>query len=482
MSILTTGGTAGRRTLTVVIAVVAVALLAVGGTLLPVQSATFRSSPPPLVGRTSTTCTPAVEPGAKANLAVAAIRQAPGREGRVSAAQVGGGAVDVRLTEQGRGQLLPGPAQPTIVQSEGVMATAAGAMMFSRANSGSLTGLMAAPCGPPSTEHWFVGVGATDDFRTDLVLTNPDEGQAEVDLRFYGRTGLVVVPGSPGLVIEGRSSRTVSLRALVEAQGPLTVAVRASVGRVSAMALGRRSDGLDPRGADWQPSSVPPATSLVIPAVPESAGRRSLTVVNPGRERAEVAVELLGIEGPFAPAGAEAMVVAPESSATVDLAAGLAGQAGNVRLTSTRPVTAAVESLSSEDDEEPDLAVQPAVAPVNRAGIVPLAIVAGLDAEFTLGNGGPAEVNVSFEVVSYAGASLRQDDIVIVPGGSATRRLTSPAPAFLVVRAPSGSAVYGGVNYTGSLGGAAGLTSVPVTSPDRAGLAPQATFDPSLGQ
>ena len=205
-------------------------------------------------------------------------------------------------------------------------------------------------------------------------------------------------------------------------------------------------------------------------------------VVNPGTERAEVAVELLGIEGPFAPAGAEALVVPPESTATVDLAAGLAGQAGNVRLTSTLPVTAAVQSVSAVPDEEPDLAVQPAVAPVNRAGIVPLAIVGGLDAEFTLGNAGTAAANVSFEVFSYAGASLRRDDIVIIPGGSATRRLTSPAPAFLVVRAPIGSAVYGGVNYTGSVGGAAGLTSVPITSPDRAGPAPQATFDPSLGQ
>lgn len=482
MSILTTGGSPGRRAVTVMVALIAVALVAVGGTLLPAQPGTFRSSPLPIVGRTSTTCTPAAEPGARANLAVAAIRQAPGREGRISATQVGGGAVALRLTEQGTAQLLPGPAQPVILQGEGVMATAAGAMMFSRATSGSLTGLMAAPCGAPNTEHWFVGVGASDDFRTDLVLTNADEGQAEVDLRFYGRTGLVVVPGSPGLVIEGRSSRTVSLRALVEDEGPLTVAVRASVGRVSAMALDRRSAGLQPRGADWQPSSVPPATSLVIPAVPEGSGRRTLTVANPGRERAEVAVELLGIEGPFAPTGAEALVVPPESSATVDLAAGLARQAGNVRLSSTRPVTAAVESLSSVADEAPDLAVQPAVAPVNRAGIVPLAIVAGLDGEFTLGNAGPAEVNVSFEVFSYTGASLRQDDIVIIPGGSATRRLTSPAPAFLVVRAPSGSAVYGGVNYTGSVGGAAGLATVPITSPDRAGLTPQARFDPSLGQ
>ena len=94
-------------------------------------------------------------------------------------------------------------------------------MMFSQARSGSLSGLMAAPCTPPNTEHWFVGVGASADYRTELVLTNPDDGQAEVDLRFYGRNGIVVVPGSPGLIIDGRTSRTVSLQSLVNVEGPL---------------------------------------------------------------------------------------------------------------------------------------------------------------------------------------------------------------------------------------------------------------------
>jgi hypothetical protein len=476
------GASPGRRAVTLAVAVVVLVLLAVGGTFLPAQPATFRSSPLPVVGRTSLTCTPAVFPGARGYLAAAALRQAPGRTGTLTGTQVGGAALGLRLSEQGRATLLPGPAQPTILQGEGVMATAASAMMFSRATSGSLTGLMAAPCGVPDTDHWFVGVGASQDNRTDLVLTNPDEGEAEVDLRFYGRTGLVVVPGSPGLVIEGRSSRTVSLDSLVEVEGPLTVAVRAGRGRVAAMALDRRSDDLRPRGADWQPSSVAPTSEVVIPGVPEGAGRRELVVVNPGSERAEVAVELLGIEGPFVPVGAEGLVVAPESTTTVDLTAGLGGLAGNVRIRSTRPVTAAVHALSAESGDEPDLAVSPAGRPINRAGIVPLATVDGLDSEFTLSNAGPAPATVSYEVFDYAGRSLRTDDITIIPGGSATRRLTSPAPSYLVVRAPAGSSVYGALSYTGTIGGAAGLATMPITSPDQAATAPQVRFDPSLGR
>ena len=63
---------------------------------------------------------------------------------------------------------------------------------------GPEVGLKAAPCLAPATSHWFSGLGATDADRTDLILSNPDDAQAQVDLRFYGRSGRVAVPGSPG--------------------------------------------------------------------------------------------------------------------------------------------------------------------------------------------------------------------------------------------------------------------------------------------
>jgi hypothetical protein len=145
-------------------------------------------------------------------------------------------------------------------------------------------------------------------------------------------------------------------------------------------------------------------------------------------------------------------------------------------------VTAAIHALSAEAGDEPDLAVSSAGRPINRAGIVPLATVDGLDSEFTLSNAGSAQATVTYEVFDYAGRSLRTDDITIIPGGSATRRLTSPAPSYLVVRAPAGSSVYGALSYTGSIGGAAGLATMPITSPDQAATAPQVRFDPSLGR
>lgn len=482
MSTVGRTGWEGRRWLTVALALLAVLLVGLVGNLLPTQSAAFRPSPQPLAGRTSSTCTTSAEPSATATLAAVAVRQAPGRRGTLTGVPVGTLAASITLTEQGKARSLAAPKGPVILEGEGIMATAASAMMFSQARSGSLTGLMAAPCTPPNTEHWFVGVGASADYRTELVLTNPDDGQAEVDLRFYGRSGIVVVPGSPGLIIDGRTSRTVSLQSLVEVEGPLTVSVRASEGRVSAMALDRRSTGTQPQGADWQSSSVAPTATMIVPGVLEGTGARELVVANPGPDRAEVGIEVLGIEGAFAPTGAETLVVPPESTASVGLTGGLAGQAGSIRLTSTQPVTAAAHAVSSVQGSRPDLSVQPAVTAFSRTGVVALASIEGVDAEFVLSNGGAEDVQLSFEVLSYEGVRLRTDDVTLIGGGTSSRRITLPAPAYLVVRAPPDAAIFGSVGYRWSTGNVAGIASVPVTSPDLAGRAPHVRFDPELGQ
>ena len=216
-------------------------------------------------------------------------------------------------------------------------------MMSSRATVGNHTGLMAAPCGPPTTEHWFVGVGATDDYRTDLVLTNPDDGQAEVDLRFYGRNGLVVVPGSPGLVIEGRSSRTVSLRSLWSTSrdrspsrsGPARAGCprwRWTAAASTSSPAGRLAAQLGAAGH-----------SLVIPASTRGRRQRTLVVANPGtrpRPRSRSSCSASRVRSRRrAPRRSRCRRRAPP---TVDLAAGLAGQAGGVRLTSDQPVTGSV--------------------------------------------------------------------------------------------------------------------------------------------
>lgn len=471
-----------RRVLTSAAALVAVALVVLGGTVLQPQAAPFRSSQAPLVGRTSTVCTTLPAAEATATVSAVAIRKAPGREGTLTGLPVGSSSPVLTVDRQGFGEQQIAPEAPVVLTGDGVMATAGSGMMTSRATTGEQSGLMAAPCTAPATEHWFVGVGASASYRSELVLTNPDAGQAEVDLRFYGRNGVVVVPGSPNLVIEGGASRTVSLDTLVTVEGPLTVSVRASSGRVSAVALDRRSVDFEPTGADWQVPAVAPARSVVIPGIPEGAGSRTLVVANPGTVRAEVTVSVLGVDGAFAPAGAETVEVPPESTAEVSVAEGLAGAAAGIELTSDQPVTGSVVSEAIGADALPDMAVQSAAGPIVRTGVVPLVHLEKTDAQLVLSNGGDDDVPLSFEVFGYDGVKIDDDDVLLVPHATATRRLDVGEAAYLVVTAPAGASVVGGVTFLASSGSIAGVATVPVVSPDVAARAPQVEFDPTVAR
>jgi hypothetical protein len=411
-----------------------------------------------------------------------AVRGAQG-EGSLTGSVLAGGGDDLTVTQPGSGAQLPRVAGPLLLTGEGVMASAGSGVVSSTATSGEAAGLMAAPCLVPGTEQWFVGVGSAEEDRTELVLTNPDDAQAEVDLRFYGPQGRVVVPGSPGVVIGARSSRTVSVSSLVDTPGPLSVAVRSSAGRASVAARRVRTANLKPVGADWQVPSVSPATSVVVPGVPGGAGSRSLELVNPGTERAQVSVEVLGLTGAFAPAGADTVEIAPESTATVDLATGLAGESAGVRVRSEVPVTAAVVSSSARSGAAPDLAVQSAMPPLVRQGVSAVATTAGGPAaELVLTNGGDTDSPVTFTVLSYTGVTLRQDEILLAAGGTATRRLTSPGPSYVVVDVADGSAVVGSVTLTSPEGDIAGLATIPLTSPDVAGRAPRVEQDPAVAR
>jgi hypothetical protein len=499
-----------RRFVALLAGLAGVVVIGGGGALLTPQSALPPTTRVPLVGRTTLICTPTVPadiappdspgpseapspsaepssapPGSNAavsTVSAVTVRQSGNRPGTLTAATLGSTKAVLTVDEPGKGAQLNDASAPVVLAGDGSMATSSSGALLSIGTRGTEAGLSSAPCLTPATSHWFAGLGATDTDRTDLVLTNPDDTQAEVDLRFYGRQGRVVVPGSPGLVVQAHSSRTVSLTSVVKTAGPLGLAIQASEGRVAAVARRTRTNGLTPAGVDWQvPSSAPSLTTL-IPSVPGDAGGRELVVTNPSANRAAVTVEVLGIQGPYAPAGADRIEIQPESSATVDLAPGLAGEAGTVRLTSDQPVTGAVISTSQRTAAQPDLAVQSAAAPLVRTGVSALGTADGVDAELSLSNGGGDDTPVTFEILSLQGVLLRSDDVLLTPGTTATRRLTSPAPSYVVVRVPAGSAVVGGVVLTQPDGDIAGLATIPLTSPDLASRAPSTRPDPAVGR
>ena len=368
-----------------------------------------------------------------------------------------------------------------MISADGAMATASSAVIVDDVTGGNEAGLKAAPCLAPATSHWFSGLGATDEDRTDLILSNPDDAQAQVDLRFYGRSGRVPVPGSPGLVIRGHESHTVSLADL-RGESPLSVAIQASQGRVTAVAKRTQTRQIKPAGVDWQIPSVSPSRVVVIPGVPEDEGGRQLVVTNPGNSRATVAVQVLGFQGPYEPSGAASLDVPPESTASVNLEPGLAGEAAGIKLTSEVPVTGAVISTSRRGGKGTDLAVQSAAAPLIGTGVSALATTNIADSELIISNSGDSDAQITFEVFSYDGVRLRTDDVVLAANSTATRRLNSPAPSYVVVNVPDGSSVVAGVVLTQPDRDVAGLATIPLSSPDLASRAPTTRPDYSVGR
>src|SRR5829696_4545149 len=453
--------TLGRRAVSLLGVTAALALIAGGGSLLGAESATTSANRIAMPGRTTNVCTVSKDKNSRSTVAAVGVRREPDRPGQLRVEPLSGGEGELEITDQGKGKTLAQPAGSVLVSAVGVMATGASAAVLETATTGDQAGLMAAPCSPPATLQWFPGVGSSGTNKTELILTNPDDSQAVVDLRFFGRDGRVAVPGSPNIAVAGRSTRTISIGTLVKTEGPLSVAVRTTSGRIAAAA---------------------PATSVVIPAIPDGDGVRRLTITNPGTVRAAVTISALGVQGAFAPAGAETVDLEPESTAEVDLSTGLAGEPGAIKLTSDLPVTGTVLSTARRESAQGDVALQPAAIPLVRDGVSAIATANGTDSDLILTKGTEADTPVTFEVFSYAGVSLRTDDVLLAANTTATRRLTSPAPSYVVVRVPHGSGIYGGIRLEQPEGDISGLATIPLTSPDVASRAPVPVADPAVGR
>jgi hypothetical protein len=474
--------TLGRRAVSLLGVTAALVLIGGGGSLLGAESATTASNRAAVPGRTTNVCTVSKDEDSRSTVAAVAVRREPDRPGELRVEPLSGGKAELQITDQGKGKSLAQPDDSVLVSAAGMMATGASAAVLETATTGEQTGLMAAPCSPPTTLHWFPGVGSSDTNKTELILTNPDDSQAVVDLRFFGSRGRVAVPGSPNIAVAGRSTRIISIGTLVRTEGPLSVAVRTSSGRITALARVLRRFKQSPAGADWQLGAAAPATSVVIPAIPDGDGVRRLTVTNPGAVRATVTISALGVQGAFAPAGAETVDLEPESTSEVDLSAGLAGEPGAIRLTSDQPVTGAMLSTARRESTQGDVAIQSAAIPLVRDGVSAIATSNGTDSDLILTNGSDLDTPISFEVFSYAGVSLRTDDVLLAANTTATRRLTSPAPSYVVVRVPPGSGVHGGIRLEQPEGDVAGLATIPLTSPDVASGAPVPVPNPAVGR
>lgn len=475
------------------VAIVVGGAIGVGGTLLPAEQPSASGDAPALTGRTSSVCTTGTldENGGTENpntqVIGATAKVQTGATGSLTGRALGdrgSGEAPLSIEAQGQGKIINGAEQSVELTADGILAGASAGMVFSSSEDGEERGLSLGPCVTPKVEQWFTGLGASEQLRSQLVISNPDDRQAEVDLEFYGEDGLMSVPGAAGLIIPAGRSRTLSLEDLLgETDDVITVKVRANVGRVAAIARDLRADEEGtPTGVDWHPASVLPAKVQVIPAIPGGPGVRRLTVANPSDRRVEAGIEVMGPEGAFAPVDADEITVEAHSVATLDVAEGLAEHIGSIRVTSEQPVLTAVRSERTGDSRAEDIAIQTSQPPITGIGIAPGAVVDGSETEMALSNGGKQTVTARVSVLNLDGVSLYDEEIPIPAGGSIERRVTQAAPAYIVVRAPEGTQVYGGFTLAQSGGDVYGTAAAPLITPGLAGRGRPSENDPRIAQ
>jgi hypothetical protein len=460
------------------------------------QQADPAASVAPLRGRTSTVCTTGTLAGgagssrsdsAESQVYGATTRAEAGATGTLTGRYLGAGDSGtpvLSISNQGQGKIINSPDSSVVLVADGVLAGASAGMVYGDTDTGEDRGLSLGPCTAPAVEQWFTGLGATDTLRSQLVLTNPDDRQASVDLEFFGPKGPLSVPGGSGLIIPAGTSRTLSLEDLLgKVDGDITVRVKAGVGRIAAIARDLRADAKDtPSGVDWHPASAAPAITQVVPAVPGGAGTRRLVIFNPGQRRADARIEILGPDGPFAPADAAKVSINPNSTASVDVATGLARTIGTVRVISDQPVVSAVQSERPADKGASDIAINTAQQPINGIALAPAAVVDGSETEFAISNGGSRISEADVTLYNNEGVSLYHERIPVPAGGSIQRRISQAGPAFLVVRTQDGSSLYGGITLRQAPHGVSGLAAAAFVTPGLAGRARTPVDDPRVAQ
>ncbi|MGL4831803.1 MAG: DUF5719 family protein [Propionibacteriaceae bacterium] len=332
--------------------------------------------------------------------------------------------------------------------------------------SGAARGLALSRCKVPATEHYFVGLQSNKTNITQIVLSNADDGEADVDVTFYSEMGRVQAAGSKSITVKAGATSTLSLESLIDQPGPIAVKVKATQGRIAAFARTHALSGSDasPRGVDWFPAVLTPRANLVIPGIPEGAGERRLVISNFGDTRAEVKIDIVGLTSTYAVADAPTMGINPEAVVSLDIAKALGGTGGSVRLTSTAPIVASVTSTSSEDTLL-DVADSVSTLPIEGTAALPVPALTDVATSVSLANIDAEPAMAEIRVLDAAGQPIgAPQTATVAPGTTTFVAIPGATKNYVIeVKRVTGT-VYGAVVAKADSEESKGLAVLPLTA------------------
>jgi Family of unknown function (DUF5719) len=240
----------------------------------------------------------------------------------------------------------PSPAptsQPvaTVPAAGGVVIQASGAMARGLEAEQVLPGgKVSARCGGPGTDFWFVGPGAFLVPHIQLFLMNVGSQPADVDVEAYTDAGPLQGSTDTGVAVAPHAMVTQSLDKMLHGTRMIALNVRTSVGQIVAAVEETKGAAHSGAGA-WLPEAGTPATRVVVPGMPPTAGTRQLFVTVPGTQDAHITLSAVTSKGSYHPTGGGGLDIPGGSVAELSLSS-LSAIYGALEVSSNVPVTASL--------------------------------------------------------------------------------------------------------------------------------------------
>lgn len=318
-------------------------------------------------------------------------------------------------------------------------------------------------CAAPTSSQWFVGASADITTKGRLIVVNSGLSEAVVDVNVFTENGKQPLRT---LNVPSKNYLVIPVDSLAPGDKTLTVNVLPRSGRINSFMIDEQGKGLRALGGDFINPINAPSRSLVIPAIPNqgkkpgqgAAAAHVLRLLTPGEVDASVTVELLSADGVFIPVGLNSRTIAAGLVTEFTFSPKISSSAFAVKITSTEPVVAAVESSvligGRKDFTWSTPAPELSEFTMAVTGLSPLIAFAG------------SEINVAVEVTLVNGKVIRN---AIKGTDIATWRVPAAARSFTITKV--GEKTYAGglvssVNGYGYFPIAAGSVLTRVEIPD----------------
>jgi hypothetical protein len=353
----------------------------------------------------------------------------------------------------------------TVAAPGGVVVQASGSMARGLEVEQIAAGIPTARCESPGTDFWFVGPGQRGAARIQLFLVNAGSQPADVNVEVSTDAGPLQGSTDTGIAVAPHSMVIQSLATVLHGSRVVALHVRTSVGQVVAAV--REATGAGGGGA-WLPAAQTPATRVVLPGLPATAGTRQLFVAVPGTQDAHLKLTAVTSKGSYQPTGSSGLDIPGGSAATIVLPS-LSGVPAALKLTSNVPVTASA-MLSGGSAGAPGVFTA-ASLPLQEQGVVAYNKAGGGSASQLVLSAPGRAVRARITEIGTTGAPGTPQIVQIRAGHSLVAQLgkgggSGRRSAFSVVITPlAGSGpLYAGRVVTGSGTGGKVQSLLPVIS------------------